>query len=172
MEETDSSGASFGFKPMAYPLTSLPSNMGNDIWISYKFEKLSEFCYAYGRLGHDSNGCKFVSKEAGDQSGYGLDLRTGTTRLTFLPVEHYRRQVDEAEHRLQGLLRRLPPPFVLYPTIPPARDPNLAMVPNQSDMGSHIPLARSDKGTLLHPSAPSATTGSYDHSTPQLDNMG
>ncbi|KAL7193849.1 hypothetical protein ACSBR2_025478 [Camellia fascicularis] len=102
MEETDSSGASFGFKPMAYPLTSSPSNMveidttkplpreGNDIWISYKFEKLSDFCYACGRLGHDSNGCKFVSKEAGDQSGYGLDLRTGTTQPTFLPVEHYR----------------------------------------------------------------------------------
>ncbi|KAI7982273.1 hypothetical protein LOK49_LG15G01605 [Camellia lanceoleosa] len=34
-------------------------------WISYKYEKLSNFCYDYGSLGHDKSSCKFVSRVEG-----------------------------------------------------------------------------------------------------------
>ncbi|KAL7183946.1 hypothetical protein ACSBR2_026172 [Camellia fascicularis] len=138
---------------------------GNDIWISYKFEKLSNFCYACGRLGHDRNGCKFVSKEVGEQSGYGPDLRTGLVRPTGLPVEHYRQQVDEAENRLQGLLHRRPPPCEPHPIVPPTRDPSTVVVLNQSASGSHTPPACSDKDITPRPSETSVAIGSYGHIT-------
>ncbi|KAI7983776.1 hypothetical protein LOK49_LG15G01575 [Camellia lanceoleosa] len=120
---------------------------GNDIWISYKFEKLSDFCYACRKLGHDRNGCKFVSKEVREQLGYGPDLRMGLARPTCLPIEHYRQQVDEAENRLQGLLHRRPPPCEPHPIVPPMRDPPTVVVLNQSASGSHTPSTCSDKDT-------------------------
>ncbi|KAL7205419.1 hypothetical protein ACSBR2_018378 [Camellia fascicularis] len=60
-----------------------------DIWVFYKYEKLSNFCYDCSRLGHDSNACKFVSKEVGRHSGYGPNLRTNTAKGTGLSIEHY-----------------------------------------------------------------------------------
>ncbi|KAF7147901.1 hypothetical protein RHSIM_Rhsim03G0083400 [Rhododendron simsii] len=60
---------------------------GRDRWISFKYEKLPDFCYACGRIGHDNRGCKFVSKEDGDKSGYGPELRTGRARRVDVPIE-------------------------------------------------------------------------------------
>ncbi|KAI8022776.1 hypothetical protein LOK49_LG03G00471 [Camellia lanceoleosa] len=37
----------------------------HEVWVSYKYEKLDEFCYDCGRLGHNNTLCKFVSREAG-----------------------------------------------------------------------------------------------------------
>ncbi|KAI7980943.1 hypothetical protein LOK49_Contig90G00007 [Camellia lanceoleosa] len=54
--------------------------VGERIKVLYKHEKLSEFCYACGRIGHDNALCKFVSKEEGLNSGYGPEQRTGPTR--------------------------------------------------------------------------------------------
>ncbi|KAL7204956.1 hypothetical protein ACSBR2_017974 [Camellia fascicularis] len=90
---------------------------------------------------------------------------SGIARPTGLPVEHYRWQVDEAENRLQGLLRRRPPPFVPHPTVPPAHAPATAVVINQSGQGSHFPLACSDEVAPPRPSKTSATTGPSDTST-------
>ncbi|KAI7982815.1 hypothetical protein LOK49_LG15G01133 [Camellia lanceoleosa] len=59
--------------------------VGEGLKVYYKYEKLSEFCYDCGRLGHDKMACKFVSREEGLRSDYGPNLRTGPARsLTLL----------------------------------------------------------------------------------------
>ncbi|KAL7212868.1 hypothetical protein ACSBR2_015544 [Camellia fascicularis] len=48
------------------------SGPGNDgIKVYYKYEKLTEFCYDCGRIGHDKQACKFVSRKEGLSSSYG-----------------------------------------------------------------------------------------------------
>ncbi|KAG5566620.1 hypothetical protein RHGRI_002246 [Rhododendron griersonianum] len=66
----------------------------SDIWISYKFEKLSDYCYACGRVGHEKKGCRFISREAGETSCYGPDLRAPKARPCPVPVEEFKKQVD------------------------------------------------------------------------------
>lgn len=59
--------------------------VGDGIKVFYKYEKLTEFCYDCGRIGHDNASCKFVSKEEGLNLGYGPKLRTGLARsLVYL----------------------------------------------------------------------------------------
>ncbi|KAI8005809.1 hypothetical protein LOK49_LG07G01061 [Camellia lanceoleosa] len=57
-----------------------------EVWVSYKYEKLSDFCYDCGRLGHDNSSCKFVSREEGKHSGYGPELRTSKAPRLDTPV--------------------------------------------------------------------------------------
>ncbi|KAI8025162.1 hypothetical protein LOK49_LG02G00868 [Camellia lanceoleosa] len=83
---------------------------GSNLWISFKYERLSDFCFDCGRIGHERTTCKFMSREAGRNSGYGPDLRTGIARSTGLPVEHYRKQVDILKTRVNPLIHR-PGPF-------------------------------------------------------------
>ncbi|GMQ01663.1 hypothetical protein CsSME_00048223 [Camellia sinensis var. sinensis] len=78
-------------------------------WVSLKIEKLFDFCFDSGRIGHYQNVCKFVMREEGQRSSYGLDLRTGIARSTSLPMEHYKKQVDELEDRVRRSLHQLQP---------------------------------------------------------------
>lgn len=84
------------------------SEAGRDLWISYQYEKLSDFCYACGRIGHDNRGCRFVQRGGDASSGYGPELRTGRVRKSAIPIEEIRQQVDEAEIRVAQLLSRRP----------------------------------------------------------------
>ncbi|KAI8010271.1 hypothetical protein LOK49_LG06G00617 [Camellia lanceoleosa] len=72
-------------------------------WVPFKYEKLSDFCFDCGRLGHDRYSCKFVSRETGSKSGYGPHLRTGIARNTGFPVEYYRKKVDEFDEHVRPL---------------------------------------------------------------------
>ncbi|KAH7834261.1 hypothetical protein Vadar_014353 [Vaccinium darrowii] len=60
-----------GFWLRCKPATS------KDCWIWYKYERLSDFCYACGRIGHDNKVCKLVSREEGFTFGYEPELKTG-----------------------------------------------------------------------------------------------
>lgn len=83
-------------------------NENRDIWISYKYENLPDYCYACGRIGHDNRSCKMVNREEGLNSGYGPELRTGRARRAPIPIEEIRQQVDEVEIRVESLLRSRP----------------------------------------------------------------
>ncbi|KAI8019758.1 putative ribonuclease H protein [Camellia lanceoleosa] len=49
----------------------------DDVRILYKYEKLSEFFYDCGRIGHDNTSCNFTFRDDGATSKYGPDMRTG-----------------------------------------------------------------------------------------------
>ncbi|KAL7171736.1 hypothetical protein ACSBR2_036408 [Camellia fascicularis] len=85
---------------------SKDSTEASEIWVSLKYERLSNFCYDSGQIGHDHNSCKFVTSEIGRLVGYGPDLRTGVARNIGLPVEFYRRRINEMEEWLNPLLQR------------------------------------------------------------------
>lgn len=82
--------------PKGFWLRRRPKANG-DLWISYKYENLSDFCYACGRIGHDSKSCKLMSREEGLGSGYGLELHTGRVRAFMIPIEEIRSMVVEVE---------------------------------------------------------------------------
>ncbi|KAL7181875.1 hypothetical protein ACSBR1_040731 [Camellia fascicularis] len=75
-----------------------------ELWIDFKIEKLSDFCFDCGRIGHDRNSCKFVTREEGRTSGYGPELKTGITRSSRLLEEHYKKQVEEMKTRSRATL--------------------------------------------------------------------
>ncbi|KAF7114851.1 hypothetical protein RHSIM_RhsimUnG0075100 [Rhododendron simsii] len=79
--------------PKGFWLGRKPESNG-DLRISYKYEKLSDYCYDCGRIGHDNRRCRFVNREDGMNSGYGPKLC----------IE----RVDEAEIRVNQLLSRRP----------------------------------------------------------------
>ncbi|KAL7212218.1 hypothetical protein ACSBR2_014983 [Camellia fascicularis] len=75
-----------------------------DIWVDFKYERLSDYCYDCGRIGHDHHTCKFVTKEERQLSGFGPNLRTGVGKNLGLSADFYHKQIDEIENRLQPLL--------------------------------------------------------------------
>ncbi|KAI7992533.1 hypothetical protein LOK49_LG12G00055 [Camellia lanceoleosa] len=75
-----------------------------ETWISYKYEKLSDFCYDCGRLSHDNSACKFVSCEEGKISRYGPALRTGRASKLNISVQEVRHWVDKVEERVRNLV--------------------------------------------------------------------
>ncbi|KAI8004778.1 hypothetical protein LOK49_LG08G02431 [Camellia lanceoleosa] len=86
-----------------------PPVTGSNSWISFKYEKLSNFCFDCGRIGHERNVCKFVSRDKGQAFGYGPGLRTGIARSSGLPVEHHREKVDKLAARIQPNLNHSSP---------------------------------------------------------------
>lgn len=77
-------------------------------WIWYKYERLSDFCYACGRIGHDNKECQMVFREEGLTSGYGPEMRTGRARNPSIPGAPLSQQREQAEHRLEELFRQKP----------------------------------------------------------------
>ncbi|KAL7239454.1 hypothetical protein ACSBR2_005372 [Camellia fascicularis] len=60
------------------------------------------------RLGHDNSSCKFVSREEGKNSGYGLELRTSRAPRLDTSVKQIRHWVDAAEERVRNLVSQRP----------------------------------------------------------------
>ncbi|KAI8009834.1 hypothetical protein LOK49_LG06G00399 [Camellia lanceoleosa] len=63
--------------------------------VYYKYERLSEFCYDCGRIGHDKLACKFVSREEGLHSGYGPNQRTRHAKSLNLLQSSMRRTTED-----------------------------------------------------------------------------
>ncbi|PWA36086.1 hypothetical protein CTI12_AA602610 [Artemisia annua] len=54
------------------PGFKLPREGYDDLWINFKYERLGDFCYNCGRLGHDVDSCGFECDSAISRVGVGL----------------------------------------------------------------------------------------------------
>ncbi|OMO82636.1 reverse transcriptase [Corchorus capsularis] len=57
-----------------------PSKDGEQRWADIKYEKLPDFCFDCGRLGHGCKHCKFESKGAEKEGKFGPHMRTNSLR--------------------------------------------------------------------------------------------
>ncbi|KAG5524196.1 hypothetical protein RHGRI_031006 [Rhododendron griersonianum] len=80
------------------------SALKKDLWISYKYEKLSDLCFACGRFGHDNRSCRFTPRNEGLNFGYGPEIRGQGVRRSNIPIEVIRHEVDMAEDRVAELV--------------------------------------------------------------------
>ncbi|KAI8547585.1 hypothetical protein RHMOL_Rhmol07G0207600 [Rhododendron molle] len=87
---------------------SVKSALKKDLWISCKYEKLSDLCFACGRFGHDNRSCRFTPRNEGLNFGYGLEIRAQGVRRSNIPIKVIRHEVDMAEIRVAKLLERRP----------------------------------------------------------------
>ncbi|KAM7491058.1 hypothetical protein LguiA_033979 [Lonicera macranthoides] len=49
-------------------------------WVPFKYERLGNFCFACGRLGHEKNFCKELEVVAGEMEGFGIWMRGESVR--------------------------------------------------------------------------------------------
>ncbi|KAI8030947.1 hypothetical protein LOK49_LG01G00840 [Camellia lanceoleosa] len=128
-------------------------------WVHFKFERLSDFCYDCGRIGHDQHSCKFVDRSMGSQSGYGSELRTGVAPNLGLSVEFNQKQIDTMEARLSSSGSHTATPAVSSMNNPSVREIRASMptvvIPNctTEDEVRGQPLgsvATAESNPLLH----------------------
>ncbi|KAL7250380.1 hypothetical protein ACSBR1_012397 [Camellia fascicularis] len=58
-------------------LQGCPANGENGAKVFYKYEKFTKFCYDCDPIGPDNVLCKFMTREEGKSSSYGLEMRMG-----------------------------------------------------------------------------------------------
>lgn len=57
----------------------IPRNNNRDTWIEFQYERLQDFCYCCGRIGHDNTDCSFLLGR-GNAAAYGNWTRTAPVR--------------------------------------------------------------------------------------------
>lgn len=86
----------------------LKSILEKDLWISYKYEKFSDLCFACGRFGHDNRSCRFTPRNDGLSFGYGPEIRAQGVTRSNIPIEVIPHEVDTAEIRVAELIEQRP----------------------------------------------------------------
>ncbi|BFG16230.1 hypothetical protein CerSpe_025040 [Prunus speciosa] len=66
----------------------LPCTEGQDTWVEFKFERLSDFCFNCGKLGHLQWNCRFSVSQPGnsEHAAYGDWMKTRAIRDSRAPV--------------------------------------------------------------------------------------
>ncbi|KAB2625965.1 hypothetical protein D8674_017625 [Pyrus ussuriensis x Pyrus communis] len=57
----------------------IPRESNTDSWIEFRYERLQDFCYKCGRIGHANNECSFETGQS-STAGYGEWTKTGPIR--------------------------------------------------------------------------------------------
>ncbi|KAM0956247.1 hypothetical protein ACFX2A_025041 [Malus domestica] len=88
-----------------YPLTTgcwLPRDNNKESWIEFRYERLQDFCYRCGRIGHPNTECHFEAVKGG-MAGYGEWTKTAPVR----DISETPRQlpINQGERRHAGAMR-------------------------------------------------------------------
>ncbi|KAL7222004.1 hypothetical protein ACSBR1_023845 [Camellia fascicularis] len=120
--------------PLGFILHQL-GHKEEESWISYCYEKLSDFCYDCGRIGHDKSSCKFVSRAEGQKSGFGPELRTMRAPMLNIPLKEVHHWVNKAEEWVHNLVGNRPLPEWREEacTVPPKDNTN---IPTPEEVGN------------------------------------
>ncbi|KAI9084479.1 hypothetical protein K1719_033467 [Acacia pycnantha] len=98
-------------KPLAYGFW-LPKPDGSKVWISIRYEKLQNFCYACGKIGHDNRQCRserLMSISNPTEPRFGPWITTNACRVweevltvvrsNWEEAAYFKKKKDEAELR-------------------------------------------------------------------------
>ncbi|KAM1247963.1 hypothetical protein TB2_043970 [Malus domestica] len=81
----------------------LSRGQDTDTWVEFKYERLQDFCYRCGHIGHANTECSFEPQK-GHAAGYGEWIKAAPVRDVVLPT---RRVASGAgEHRVAGAVRQ------------------------------------------------------------------
>ncbi|KAM1122858.1 hypothetical protein FF1_004321 [Malus domestica] len=81
----------------------LSRGQDSETWVEFKYERLQDFCYRCGRIGHANSECSFEPQKS-NTAGYGEWTKAAPVRDVVLPL----RRVDSGagEHRVAGAVRQ------------------------------------------------------------------
>lgn len=82
----------------------LPRSNDRDTWVEFRYERLEDFCYNCGRIGHVNSECSLRPNGSG-AAGYGEWMKTAAVR----DIQEVNRPVVsfQGERRLAGTTREV-----------------------------------------------------------------
>ncbi|KAM2539748.1 hypothetical protein TB2_025010 [Malus domestica] len=81
----------------------LSRGQDTETWVEFKYERLQDFCYRCGQIGHANTECSFEPQK-GHAAGYGEWTKAAPVRDVALPMK--RVASGAGEHRVAGAVRQ------------------------------------------------------------------